>query len=74
MRAKIVAVEDIEKGTVTLHASAQMPGSYETLCCISLTDDLFRGVEAPPRAKIKCVFCWEVWSEAKRFRATDFNL
>lgn len=70
----VVGARDTQTGKIVWHAAAEMPGAYQTLCCVSLIDDLFESVEPARGQKIKCIFCWQAWTEAKRFRKTDFDL
>lgn len=69
----IVGVRQIDTGEVTWHADADPGGNYDTLCGLSLTDDEMEGVQAARGQKIDCANCFGIWTEARKFRRSNFK-
>lgn len=68
----VVGARDLASGIVSWHANADAGANFDTLCNISLDDDLFEAVEPAHGQKISCPSCYQAWLAGKKFRASDF--
>ncbi len=68
---KSITVQDND-GTTEVHARANPGGTYDTLCGLSTSDDLFHEVIGVSSSPIACLSCYMVYQEAKRFKESDF--
>jgi len=70
---RYIAIE-VEDEPMKVHAESSLAG-YTTLCGLdggtAGTDQ--RQVALPKRAKIDCEQCLQIFTEARRFRMTDFS-
>lgn len=71
-RELMVAAIDDSGAEVVVHAAAGWAG-YHTLCGLSLNDDMAHEADMPSRGKINCASCWNVYTEARKLRASDFT-
>lgn len=67
-----IGVRDVGGGRVSICASVDPGGNYQTLCGNSVDDDMMEEVIIPSNARITCGACRRIWAEAKRFKPSDF--
>ena len=65
----VIGARPVEGGPTEWHGQASV-GNYQTLCGLSLDDDLFAAV--PGNHRITCPQCRATWLAARSIRAVDF--
>jgi hypothetical protein len=71
--SKIIGSKDVATEEIIYHASCDPSGNYDTLCGVSLSDDMFEPVHPSRGQKITCDHCYRIWLESRRYKASDFD-
>ena len=64
-------------GNIEIHIAGDSGGGYDTICGIDACDDSvghYGYVELPPKAKITCMSCYNLWKQIKeaKLKNSDF--
>lgn len=71
MSARLVAARDVDSGEISVHQSSGQAG-YDTICGVSLSDDIFEAWVVPIGGRIDCKTCKSIWLDCRNLRAADF--
>lgn len=73
--SKFVAI--LTAGAISVHLP-DTTGNYATLCGLDGADEHAavdqQQAAVPPKAKVTCQHCKNIWAVAKQYRATDFDV